>query len=67
MTEKEVQMVMVMVQTVDPGWSPSEGGKKANLRAETKNTQQVSGKLTWHLCNLYVQINYTSSTNKIIV
>ena len=55
--EKEVQGVMEkVVQTVDPGRTPSEGGKKANLRAEMKTTQQVSGKPTWHLCNLYVQI-----------
>ena len=59
MTEKEVQRGMVtekVVQTVDPGGIPSEGGKKANLRAEKKTTQQVSGKPTWHLCNLYAQI-----------
>ena len=53
----ELKRVMEkVVQTVDPGGIPSEGGKKANLRAEMKTTQQVSGKPTWHLCNLYVQI-----------
>ena len=59
MTEKEVQRGMVtekVVQTVDPGGTPSEGGKNEDLRAEMKTTQQVSGKPTWHLCNLYVQI-----------
>ena len=55
--EKEVQGVMEkVVQTVDPGGIPSEGGKKTKLRAEMKTTQQVSGKPTWHLCNLYAQI-----------
>ena len=55
----ELKRVMVMekvVQTVDPGGTPSEGGRKENLRAEKKTTQQVSGKPTWHLCNLYVRI-----------
>ena len=50
----ELKRVMVMekvVQTVDPGGTPSE-----DLRAEMKTTQQVSGKPTWHLCNLYAQI-----------
>ena len=59
MTEKEVQRGMVtekVVQTVDPGGTPSEEGKKEDLRAEMKTTQQVSGKPTWHLCNLYAQI-----------
>ena len=55
----ELKRVMVMekvVQTVDPGGTPSEEGKKEDLRAEMKTTQQVSGKPTWHLCNLYAQI-----------
>ena len=60
MTEKEVHrgmvMVMVMVQTVDPGGTPSQGRKNEDLRAEKKTTQKVSGKPTWHLCNLYIQI-----------
>ena len=58
MTEKEVHrgMVMVMVQTVDPGVISSQGRKNEDLRAEKKTTQQVSGKPTWHLCNLYVRI-----------
>ena len=40
----------------DPGVIPSQGRKNEDLRAEKKTTQQVSGKPTWHLCNLYVRI-----------
>ena len=44
------------VQTVEQGGIPSEGGKKENLRAEKKTTQQVYGKPAWHLCKFYKQI-----------
>ena len=45
--EKEVQREMEKeAQTGIPTGIPSEGGKKENLRAEKKATQQVCGKPT---------------------
>ena len=55
--ENEVHRVMEKeVQTVEQGGIPSERGKKENLRAEKKTTQQVYGKPAWHLCKFYKQI-----------